>query len=92
MNGSTGINRTEALKSVNLLKNNIALLDNHLNKLANDILSMQKDTWYGGTSSDNWYKAMKENYENNARFVTSLENLTNEFEKYLKNTSIIDKE
>lgn len=92
MNNSTGINREEAVKSVNLLKKSIASFDNDLKKIASDILTMQKDAWYGGNSLDKWYRAMKENYENNVRFISSLEEFTSEFERYLKSTCIIDKE
>ena len=77
---ASGVNTKVAKKAYNKVKTELNQLEQHIQSLQKNVERMNKDTWYGGKSSANWYARMQKVYAN----LVTFDNGVNSFQNSLK--------
>ena len=64
----SGVNTKVAKKAYNDVKKHLAQLETYAKELQNDVESLNKNMWYGGTKAANWYESVSTTFAGVVKF------------------------
>ena len=84
----SGVNTKVARKAYNAVQDDLLNLEKHINQLKTDVEALNKNSWYGGTSSAKWYGRVVKVYANLVSFHGSVTKFQNAlYQQFHKSTA-----